>query len=120
MPSGKTSLSTPKVVENLIGALDSKIFKALSEPVRADILKYLLLNGRSDIATIAENLPQDRSVISRHLSILADAGILKAAKETRHVFYDINGTAFLNYFEEIVDNLKKFMSQCCMNESDTR
>jgi len=33
---------------------------------------------------------------------------------------DVKGTAFLNYFEEIVDNLKKFMSQCCMNESDTR
>ncbi|MCK4816394.1 transcriptional regulator, partial [bacterium] len=53
------------MVEDLVEALDSKMFKALTDPTRTQILKYLMLNGRSDVSTIAEHMPQDRSVISR-------------------------------------------------------
>ncbi len=109
----KGTKKASKTVEKLVEALNSKLFKALSEPVRAEILKYLLMNGRSDIGTIAENLPQDRSVISRHLSLMSEAGILKSEKEARHVFYEINGATFLNEFEDIVENIKKCMCECC-------
>jgi DNA-binding transcriptional ArsR family regulator len=109
----KMANKVPAVVDDLVKALDSKIIKALTEPARAQILKFLMLNGRSDISTIAENLPQDRSVISRHLNMLAEAGIVIAEKETRHRFYTINGAVFLNEFEVIVDNIKKCMAECC-------
>jgi DNA-binding transcriptional ArsR family regulator len=109
----KMANKVPTVVDDLVKALDSKVIKALTEPTRAQILKYLMLNGRSDISTIAESLPQDRSVISRHLNMLAEAGIVIAEKETRHRFYTINGAAFLNEFEEIVANIKKCMAECC-------
>ena len=65
---GMQIISDPQrktAAEDLIKAFDFKFFKTMSEPVRMQILKILLLNGRSDIATIAENMPQDRSVISR-------------------------------------------------------
>ena len=103
----------PKSVDDLVKALDSKVIKALTEPARAQILKFLMLNGRSNISTIADALPQDRSVISRHLNMLAEAGIVIAEKETRHRYYTINGTVFLNEFEIIVDNIKKCMAECC-------
>ncbi len=83
------------IMEELVAALDSKFFKALSEPVRVQILKYLILNGRSDIATIALDFPQDRSVISRHLQVMSDAGILQSQKITRHMFYEIDGAFVL-------------------------
>jgi len=86
---------------------------SLTEPARAQILKFLLLNGRADISTIAEALPQDRSVISRHLNMLAEAGIVIAEKDTRHRYYTIDGAAFLNEFEAIVDNIRKCMAECC-------
>ncbi len=103
----------PQAVDDLITALDSKLFKALSEPVRGEILRFLLLHGRSDISTIAEHLPQDRSVISRHLHLMAEAGILVAEKETRHRFYSLNGETFLKEFEAIVTSIKKCMAECC-------
>jgi DNA-binding transcriptional ArsR family regulator len=112
MAAQKGTKNVSKTVEKLIEALNSKLFKALSEPVRAEILKYLLINGRSDIGTIAENLPQDRSVISRHLSLMSEAGILSSKKEARHVYYEINGNAFLDEFEGIVENIKKCMCEC--------
>ena len=55
----------PNVVNNLVKALDSKVFKALTEPARAEILKFLMLNGRSDISTIAESLPLSNGAL-RH------------------------------------------------------
>jgi len=109
----KTISQRPKAVDDLIAALDSKLLKALSEPVRGEILRFLLLNGRADISTIAEHLPQDRSVISRHLNLMAEAGILLAEKESRHKFYFLNGAAFLHEFESIVNNIRKCMAECC-------
>ena len=99
--------------EDLINAFDSKFFKTMSEPVRMQILKFLLLNGRSDIATIAENMPQDRSVISRHLNLMSEVGILKCEKETRHVFYEIDGNVFIAKLETMTNQIRKCMPLCC-------
>jgi DNA-binding transcriptional ArsR family regulator len=108
----KDDTTSLQAVDELVQALDSRIFTALGEPVRAQILKFLVLHGRSDINTIAEQLPQDRSVISRHLSLMAKAGLLHATKETRHVYYSINGQAILQEFENIVDSIKNCLVDC--------
>ena len=102
-----------KAVNELIQILDSKFFKTLSEPARVQILKYLILNGRSDIADIAANLPQDRSVISRHLQMMHAVGILSCEKVTRHRYYEIDGSLFLNRLESIIEKIKACMPACC-------
>ncbi|MFC1488359.1 ArsR/SmtB family transcription factor [Thermodesulfobacteriota bacterium] len=102
-----------KEIEELVAILDSKFFKALSEPVRINILKYLILNGRSDIAAIADSLPQDRSVISRHLQLMHDTGILDCEKITRHVYYEVNGVFFLRKMETILEKTRACMPECC-------
>jgi len=102
-----------KLVEDLAGNLDSKFFKSLSEPVRQQLLKYLMLNGRSDIGTIAQHLPQDRSVISRHLQLMQEAGILICEKEGRFVYYSINGPEFLAKLESLVDQVRACIPICC-------
>ena len=99
--------------EDLINAFDFKFFKTMSEPVRMQILKFLLLNGKSDIATIAEGMPQDRSVISRHLNLMSEVGILQCEKETRHVFYEIDGTVFLDKLETMAQQIRKCIPVCC-------
>ena len=101
-------------MDELVGALDSKLFRALIDPTRVQILKYLLLQGRADISTIAEHLPQDRSVISRHLNLMAEAGLLVAEKQTRHRFYRLNCEIFLRQFETIAENIRGCMKECCL------
>jgi DNA-binding transcriptional ArsR family regulator len=103
----------PKELDDLIKALDSKLFKALTDPTRAHIFKFLMLEGRADISTIANYFPQDRSVISRHLHLMSEAGLLVVEKETRHRFYSINGEKILREFECIVTNLKACIHECC-------
>ncbi|MBU0987403.1 MAG: winged helix-turn-helix domain-containing protein [Proteobacteria bacterium] len=107
------------ITEELVAALDSKFFKALSEPVRVQILKYLIHNGRSDIAAIAQDFPQDRSVISRHLQVMSDAGILKSQKITRHMFYEIDGAFVLGTLESIVQKIKNCLPACCPSDRST-
>ncbi len=102
-----------EIAEELVNILDSKFFKTLSEPVRVQILKFLLLNGRSDIGTIADHMPQDRSVISRHLNLMYEAGILTSGKESRYIYYDINASEFLDKVEGIAEKLRTCISVCC-------
>ncbi len=113
MEDQKTIDARTKTLDELVSVLDSKLFKTLSEPVRIEILRFLIQNGRSDIGAIAEKLPQDRSVISRHLALMSEAGMLKTEKDGRHVFYEINGQNFLEKLEAIVANIKKCLAVCC-------
>ena len=108
-------LYTKKQVEianRLVGVMDSKFFKSLGEPVRVEIIRFLLLNGRADIGTIAENMPQDRSVISRHLNLMSEVGILTCTKESRHMFYSLNANAFLERFTNITRLVETCLKEC--------
>ena len=107
------SQSRNEIAEELVEAFDSKFFKTLSEPVRVQILKFLMLNGRADIGTIAKNMPQDRSVISRHLSLMQEVGILTTQSENRYVFYEIDGRPFLERMIDITEKIGKCMKECC-------
>ena len=102
-----------KIAEELVEVFDSKLFKTLSEPVRVQILKFIMLNGRVDIGTIAANMPQDRSVISRHLNLMHEVEILQCEKESRHMFYEINAQVFLDKLVNITEKIRTCMAECC-------
>ncbi len=112
METTTTQIKT-NLLDELVEHFDSKFFKTLSEPVRVQILKFIMLNGRADIGTIAEHMPQDRSVISRHLNLMHQVGILKCEKESRHMFYEINADSFIDKFDNITKQIKKCMEKCC-------
>lgn len=92
---------------------DSKLFKALSEPVRVDILRVLADQGSMDIGQIAAHMPQDRSVISRHLTALHEVGFLTAEKRGRHIIYAIDGIELLQRLEGMAFSLRRYFEACC-------
>jgi DNA-binding transcriptional ArsR family regulator len=85
-----------------VAVFDTGFFRALCEPARIAALRELILLGRADIAAIAARLPQDRSVVARHLQQLAAAQIVKAKREGRHVFYEIDASAVAERLEGIL------------------
>ncbi len=94
--------------------MDSRFFKTLSEPARVEILKLLLASGESDVNSLADKLPQDRSVISRHLNNMYEVGLLNLRKDGRHILYSINGKNFVEKFETILSSMKKCIAhKCC-------
>ncbi|AXJ07521.1 transcriptional regulator [Pseudomonas fluorescens] len=113
-----TSLTRTQAIEAAIESLDGAFFKALCEPPRIAVLKRVLLLGRADVTEIAAELPQERSVVSRHLQVLLDAGIVRAAKEGRHMFYEVDGPAIIKRLEAILLHTKSIVPLCCPGEKD--
>ncbi|MCF7803436.1 MAG: metalloregulator ArsR/SmtB family transcription factor [Candidatus Marinimicrobia bacterium] len=108
-------ITKEQVAGELVEFLDSAFFKSLAEPVRIELLKVLLLQGRSDIGTIANYMPQDRSVISRHLSLLESTGIVRSEKEGRHVYYRVDAKSFSGKMKEIAQKLQTCVRVCYPN-----
>ena len=72
-----------QAINSAMAVLDDPLFKALQEPSRVAVLRQLMLLGRADVGQIAEKLPQERSVISRHLQLLLEAGIVRMERAGR-------------------------------------
>jgi DNA-binding transcriptional ArsR family regulator len=107
-------MNKTKVIEKTLACIDSDFIKALAEPARIEILKFLILSESSDVKTLAEKLPQDRSVISRHLAMMEKAGLLKVKREGRHVIYSVDGDSTLQKSEQLVTALRQCVEiGCC-------
>lgn len=65
--------------------------RALADPVRRDILN-LLKKGRLSAGEITEHFDITAAAISRHLSVLKDAGLIFDAREGKFIFYELNVT----------------------------
>jgi ArsR family transcriptional regulator len=64
----------------------SRLYRALGEPIRLKIIEYLLKKGQCTcICELSNLLKRDQSVISRHIQILKDAGILNTNKEAKYL-----------------------------------
>ena len=96
------SASRREAARRCVAVFDTGFFRALCEPARIAVLRELILLGRADIAAIAARQPQDRSVVARHLQQLAAAQIIRASKEGRHVFYQIDAGSIAARLESIL------------------
>jgi len=102
-----------KAARELDSILEAKVFRALCEPVRIEILKRLTIQGRSDIASIAAHVPQDRSVVSRHLAQLHRAGFVRRQKMGRNVFFEMDGPAVVTELEDVLARFQALVPLCC-------
>ena len=66
-------------------------FKALSDPVRRDIL-IMLKEGKKSAGDIGEKFDMTGATISYHLSILKKADLVKESKFKNFVFYELNAS----------------------------
>ncbi len=92
---------------------DVDLFKALCEPVRVEILTFLALHGPCEIGRVAGSFPQDRSVISRHLQLLAKAGVLHRERDSRKVIYSVDGPELVRRMEALLDRTRSLVEVCC-------
>lgn len=71
--------------------------KALADPIRREILN-MLKSGRMSAGEIADKFPVTDASISRHLSVLKDADLIRDTREGKFIFYDLN----VSVLEEIM------------------
>ena len=65
--------------------------KALSDPIRREILN-LLKSGRLSAGEICEHFDVTGASISRHLSVLKDADLIRDTREGKFIYYDLNAS----------------------------
>ena len=65
--------------------------RALADPTRREILN-LMKKGRLSAGEIAECFPVTPASVSRHLSVLKDADLIRDTREGKFIFYELNAT----------------------------
>ena len=65
--------------------------KALSDPIRREILN-LLKGGRLSAGEICEHFDVTGASISRHLSVLKEADLIRDTREGKFIYYDLNAS----------------------------
>ena len=113
VPPMATRTQRRRAAAELRNIIDSRLFKALCEPTRVDLVAFLTAEGRSDVSAIAAHFPQHATVISRHLAILHDAGVLRRTKEGRHVYFEMDGPGMVDRMEKILDRFRAILPLCC-------
>ncbi|MEP3276549.1 MAG: metalloregulator ArsR/SmtB family transcription factor [Stappiaceae bacterium] len=81
------------------------VFKALASEARRRILNQLS-GGPMTVGEIAENFDMAMPSISKHLSVLREAGLIRHQKRGQHVLYFVAG-------DNIVNSLYGFLTPFC-------
>ena len=63
--------------------------KALTDPIRRQILE-LLKAGRLPAGEIAEKFPVCGAAISKHLTVLKEADLIRDTREGKYIYYELN------------------------------
>jgi DNA-binding transcriptional ArsR family regulator len=84
----------------------AKIFKALSDPNRLKIIKFLSeKNGYLCVNALCNKLKLSQSAVSQHLRVLRNMSIVESNKEGLNVYYKINEESISKFKRLITDNL---------------
>ena len=81
-------------------------FKALSDPVRREILS-MLRGGRLTAGEIGSRFDMTGATISYHLSQLKKAGLISESKYKNYVYYELNTSVF----EDIMTWIAQFKGE---------
>lgn len=81
--------------------------KALADPIRREILN-LLKNGKMSAGDIADKFPVTGASISRHLSVLKDADLIRDTRDGKFIFYELNASVL----EEIMLWITELKGDC--------
>lgn len=82
-----------------------KVFEALASGVRRKILAYLS-GGRLAAGEISDRFDMSKPSVSKHLSVLENAGLIKSEKEGQFVYYSLVP-------DNLVNTLNGYVQEVC-------
>ncbi len=65
--------------------------KALADPTRREILN-ILKKGSLSAGEISERFSVSFAAVSRHLSVLKDADLIRDSRDGKHIYYELNAS----------------------------
>ena len=87
--------------EKVLGSFEGRVrvFKAMAHPTRLFIVEELSRVKERCVCELAELVGAQMATVSRHLSLLKNAGIVEDDKRGAQVFYSLKVPCVLNFFK---------------------
>ncbi len=92
--------------EQLLFEKQAEIAKAIAHPLRIAVVNFLK-DGEQCVCDIAEHVGSERSNVSRHLSVMVNAGLLEYRKEGLKVIYSLKCACIVDFFSCVSRVLKQ-------------
>jgi ArsR family transcriptional regulator len=93
----------------------AKIFNALSDPVRLEILEFLR-DGEKCVCDIVLHVGIMQPSVSRHLAILKSCGLVKHRKDRNRRFYSVIDPAIFRVIDLVAAELVDVLSKRVINQ----
>ncbi|GIU50527.1 MULTISPECIES: ArsR/SmtB family transcription factor [Shewanella] len=84
----------------------SAVLKALAHPTRLWLLEQLQQNERC-VCDLTDGVNADISTVSKHLSVLKQAGIISSRREGKKIFYRLETPCLLKMFDCVETVIEK-------------
>ena len=89
--------------------LKAKIFNALSDPVRLEIIEFLR-DGEKCVCEIIPHVNLIQPLVSRHLKILKDCGLVKDRKDGNRRLYSVTDPRIFEVVDAVTPELVDVLS----------
>ncbi len=93
-------------MQELAYKIKADFLKALAHPMRLQIIE-LLKDGERNVGSIMKILNMQQSSLSRHLTVLREAGILKSRQQGTVIYYDIENHDIFHVLRPMAEMLRK-------------
>lgn len=93
-------------MQELAYKIKADFLKALAHPARLQIIE-LLKSGERNVGSIMKALSIQQSSLSRHLTVLREAGILKSRQQGTVIYYDIENHDIYHVLRPMAEMLRK-------------
>jgi len=90
--------------------LIARRFRVLGEPLRIRLLDQLRA-GEASVNELSETLDSSQQNVSKHLQLLAEAGIVGRRKHGNHVYYRIVDEGVLRLCEDVCGGVRAQLAE---------
>ena len=98
---------------------ESTVFYALSDPIRLEIILYLR-NGEKCVCEIVPHLNLIQPLVSRHLKILKDTGIVRCRKDGTKRMYSIVDPRICKVVDDLTPELVNALTKEVLDQMTCR
>lgn len=113
----KTGRSSASCCSGLASLLSPRVFRALADPKRLSLfIRLAEEQGPRTVGFVAGGSGVDLSVVSRHLGVLRDAGLIACTRQGKEVHCSVQTDAVVGLLRKVADALES----CCGRASERR
>jgi DNA-binding transcriptional ArsR family regulator len=102
-------MALPHPLPDDLAVLIARRFRAIAEPVRIRLLDRLR-DGEATVNELADEIGASQQNVSKHLSVLAEAGIVARRRDGNRVYYRIADEGVLALCESVCGSIERHLA----------